>query len=544
MHRILICDSLETVGLDMLRRGGAELHLLKAEERPRLAELIADFDAVVVRSATKVTADLLRAGRRLKVVGRAGIGVDNVDVGTATELGILVVNAPTANLTSATEHSFAMMLALARKLAAADASMKRGEWDRKTFQGVELQGKTLGIVGYGRIGQGVGERARSFDMELLAYDPFLDPAVARNRGVELAELDPLLERSDVVTLHTPLTDQTRNLISAERLARMKPGALLINCARGGLVDEAALAAALEEGRLGGAALDVYAQEPPSSFDLARHPKVVATPHIGAQTFEAQERIAEETARMVLAALAGALPAGAVNLPFRPTSKGGESFLLLAERLSWLASRMLEGGLKDVHVDLWGIDEPLQAAVKVAALKGALAPFLGEGVNYVNAERMARDRAIAVHCSTHSEAADYPHLVRVRLTGSGGPGVSGEIELAGTFFSDRAPRVVSVGGYRLEFRPEGKLLLLRNLDVPGVVGKLGTALGRQKVNIADIHLARQEGGAWKAREDSDRRTAETPQALAVLVLDDEPPRALFEELAALEEVKWVRFVDMG
>ncbi len=531
MPRILICDSLETVGLDMLREAGADLHLLSAEERPRLAELIADCDAVVVRSATKVTAELLRAGRRLRVVGRAGIGVDNVDVATATELGILVVNAPTANLISATEHSFALLIALAKKLPAADASMKRGEWDRKTFQGVELQNKTLGIVGYGRIGQGVGERARSFDMKLLAYDPFLDPAAARNRGVELVDLDTLLARSDVVTLHTPLTEQTRGLLSAARLAQMKPGALLVNCARGGLVDEAALLAALEEGRLGGAGLDVYAQEPPLSFDLARHPRVVATPHIGAQTFEAQERIAEETARMVLAALDGALPAGAVNLPFRPASKGSEPFLMLAERLSRLASRLLDGGLKDVQVDLWGIDEPLQPAIKVAVVKGALEPFLGEGVNYVNAELLARDRAIAVHCATHSEAADYPHLVRVRLSGSGG-----EVDLAGTFFSDGAPRVVAVGGYRLEFRPEGRLLLLRNLDLPGVVGKLGMALGRRRINIADIHLARQERGARPPG-------GAIPQALAVLVLDDEPPRELLDELAGFEEAQWVKFVDM-
>jgi D-3-phosphoglycerate dehydrogenase len=321
MDRILIADPLEESGLAILRAAGAEVVVLQPADRPRLAALLPEFDALVVRSATKVTRALLEASPRLRVVGRAGIGVDNVDVDAATERGVMVVNAPTANLVSAAEHTFALLFALARNVPAADASMKRGEWDRKSFVGVELQGKTLGVVGFGRIGQRVAARARGFEMRVVACDPYLDPARAAQLEVELVPLDGLLAVADVVTLHAPLTEQSRNLLDAGRLAKLKPGALVVNCGRGGVLDEAALLAALEAGRIGGAALDVYEEEPTPSLALVRHPKVVATPHIGAQTREAQERIAHETARMVLAALAGETPEGAVNAPLQVAGKG-------------------------------------------------------------------------------------------------------------------------------------------------------------------------------------------------------------------------------
>ncbi len=319
MDRILIADPLEASGLEILRAGGAQVDMLRSEDRPRLIELLPAYDALVVRSATKVTRDVIVAGRRLRVIGRAGVGVDNVDVEAATEHGVLVVNAPTANLMSATEHTLALLLALARSLPAADASMKRGEWDRKSFVGIELNGKTLGVVGFGRIGRGVAARAQAFGMKVTAHDPFVDPSVAARLEVDLLPLDELLANADVVTLHTPLTRETRHLLDADRIGRMKPGALLINCGRGGLVDETVLLAALEEERLGGVALDVYEEEPPQQLDLVRHPRVVSTPHIGAQTREAQERIAHETAHMVLAALDGEVPAAAVNRPVARTA---------------------------------------------------------------------------------------------------------------------------------------------------------------------------------------------------------------------------------
>ncbi|HEX9943344.1 MAG TPA: phosphoglycerate dehydrogenase [Thermoanaerobaculia bacterium] len=520
-HRILLADTLDPAGLALFEAAGVEMHQLTAEERPRIKEILAGYDALVVRSSTQATADLLQAGKRLKVVGRAGIGVDNVDVAAATELGILVVNAPTANLMSATEHTFALLLSLARRVPEADASTKAGEWNRK-LTGVELQGKTLGIIGFGRIGQRVADRSRGFEMKIAAYDPFLDAAAARRMEVELLSLDELLARADVVTLHVPLTEQTRNLLNRENLAKMKKGALLVNCARGGVIDEEALLEALESGHLGGAALDVFAEEPPKDLRLVRHRKVVATPHLGAQTREAQERISLETAQMVLAALSGSLAVAAVNLPFRPTGGRVEPYMALGESLGRLACSILGSAPQRLQVDLWGLDESLRAPVSVAVLKGALTPFLGEAVNYVNAERIAEGRGIEVVRSTHSARGDYPQLVDVTLAGGGR-----SVELGGTLFGERDPRVVRFENYRLEFRPEGNLLVVENLDRPGVVGKVGTMLAEADVNIADIHLARRG-----------------QDAMAVLRLDQVPTPALLERLAGLPEVKSARRVLLG
>lgn len=521
MHRILLADSLDPAGLSIFEQAGVEIHQLTAEERPRLPEILADYDALVVRSATQVTADLLRAGRNLKVVGRAGIGVDNVDVAAATELGILVVNAPTANLMSATEHTFALLLSLARRVPEADASTKAGGWDRK-LTGVELQGKTLGVIGFGRIGQRVADRARGFEMKVVAYDPFLDAAAARRLEVDLLPLEELLRRADVVTLHVPMTEQTKNLIDRERLALMRKGALLINCARGGVVDEEALLEALESGHLGGAGLDVFAEEPPQDLRLVRHRKVVATPHLGAQTREAQERISLEAAQMVVEALSGSLAVAAVNLPFRAAGGRVEPFMALGEKLGRMAGSLLGTAPQRLQVDLWGLDDSLRAPVTVAVLKGVLTPFLGEGVNYVNAERIAEGRGIEVVRSTHSAPGDYPQLVCVDLEGGGR-----RIDLGGTLFGDRDPRVVRFEGYRLEFRPEGKLIVLENLDRPGVVGKVGTLLAEAEVNIADIHLSRRGD-----------------EALAVLRVDQEPTETLLRKLRGLPEVKSARRVILG
>ncbi len=523
MSRILVADPLHSAGLEILRQSGSEVHLLSTEERPRLQEMIGSFDALIVRSMTQVDADLLRQGKRLKVVGRAGIGVDNVDVATATELGILVVNAPTANLVSATEHTFALLLALARNVPAAHQSLLAGEWDRKRFIGTELEGKTLGLIGLGRIGQNVAYRAQAFGMKVLAFDPYLDASAARRLDVELAELEALLKRSDVVSVHTPLTDQTRGLLNAESLSKMKPGALLVNCARGGVVDEEAVLEALESGRLGGVALDVFAQEPPTESKLVHHPRVVVTPHIGAQTREAQERVATETARMVLGALEGSLELTAVNLPFSPTGGRARHFVALAEQLGSLCSSLLGSSVLEVKVELWGIDEGIRLPLTIAALKGALTPFLGEAVNFVNAEKVAAGRGIEVVRSVYHSSGEYPELVGVVVSGE-----KGSVEVAGTVFGEADPRVVRFEGYRLEFRAKGRLLVLRNSDVPGVVGTVGTLLGNAGINIAEIHLARKEGGG---------------DALAVLRLDQEPSEESVASLKALPEISEVRIVDL-
>ena len=524
MHRILIADPLHASGISLLRESGAEVHELSAEDKPRLAQLLPDYDALVVRSATKVTAELLAAGERLRVVGRAGIGVDNVDVKAATERGILVVNAPTANMMSATEHTFALMLALARRVAPADASIKSGLWDRKSFVGTELQGKTLGIVGFGRIGQRVAARARAFEMKVLAYDPYLDEEVARRQEVRLASLEDLLPQADVVTLHTPLTEGTRNLLDGERLKVLKAGALVVNCGRGGTLDEGALLAGLQSGHIAGAALDVFSEEPLTSFELVRHPNVVATPHIGAQTTEAQLRIARDTAEMLIKALEGSMAVTAVNLPFRSAGAQAELQLGLGERLGHLASALLDGKIRRVEVDFWGIEPTLHRPIGVAVLKGALAPAIGEGVNYVNAEHLAGGRGIGLARAEHQGTPDYSQLLQVRVEGP-----DGAVELAGTIFGARDARVVSYRGYQLEFRPEGRLMMLRNRDVPGVVGKLGTFLGGNGINIAHIHLARLRGKS---------------DAVAALRLDTLPSPELVEALLELPEVVEAKVVDLG
>ncbi|MCZ6507777.1 MAG: phosphoglycerate dehydrogenase [Acidobacteria bacterium] len=524
MYRVLLADPIEESGRRMFEEAGAEVYELGEDERERLPELLPDFDALVVRSRTKVTAELLRSGRRLKVVGRAGIGVDNVDIQAATELGILVVNAPTANMISATEHTFALLLALARNVAAANASVKAEQWNRKQFLGTELQGKTLGIVGFGRIGQAVAARALVFDMQVVAFDPFLDPAVAKRLGVDLMALDELLPLADFVTLHTPLTEQTRNLIDREHIALMKPGARLINCGRGGVVDEAALLEALESGHLAGAALDVFAEEPPADWSLVQHPRVVVTPHIGAQTREAQERVATDTVRMVLGALEGSLAVTAVNLPFGAPGQTDVKYLGLAQQLARLASSLLPGPLVSLQVDLWGIDQALHEPVTVAAIKGAFAPALGDAVNFVNAARVAQGRGVDVVHVAHQRPTGYAHLIGVTVRGE-----SSEVRLEGTLFSEDDPRVVGFGAYRLEFRPSGRLLVMQNRDVPGVVGRLGTLLGEAGVNIAEIHLAREPGG---------------DDAVAVLRLDQAPPNAVLDRIRALDEVHDVQLVDLG
>jgi D-3-phosphoglycerate dehydrogenase len=522
MNRIVVADALEASGLEILRAAGAELHVVTAAERPRLPELVANADALVVRSATKVTRALLEAAPKLRVVGRAGVGVDNVDVEAATERGVLVVNAPTANLMSATEHTLALMLALARSVPAADASMKRGEWDRKTFVGVELQGKTLGIVGLGRIGQRVAARARAFEMRLVAYDPFLDPAWASRMEVELLPLDDLLRTSDFVTLHTPFSRETKNLIDARRLALLKKDAFLVNVGRGGLIDEEALLAALDAGAFAGAGLDVFEEEPTPRHELTRHPRVIATPHIGAQTKEALERIAIETAKMLLAALGGEMPSAAVNLPFSAAGRKTEPWVRLGERLGRLASGLAGGAPRRVEVECHSADPSSAAPAAVAVLKGALAQALGDAVNLVNAGHLAGGRGIEVVRSVHPAAAGYETIVRVRISGA-----TASAELAGTVFGDDDIRVVEFAGSPLEFRPEGRLLVLENRDRPGVVGKIGAALGAAGVNIADIHLARRPSG----------------DALAVLRLDEIPGEAALRSLRALDVVSSVRFVNL-
>lgn len=524
-YRILVSDPMESIGLDMLRASGHEVVELGPDDKARLPELLGDFDALVVRSETKVTAELLAKGGRLKVVGRAGIGVDNVDVKAATQQGVLVVNAPTANLVSATEHTFTLMLALARNVAQADRDLKDGKWSRKKFVGTELQGKKLGVIGFGRIGQQVARRARAFDMEILAFDPFLDAEQIRRADALPFSLDELLEKADVITLHVPFTEETRNLLDRERLAKLQPHALLINCARGGVVDEDALLEALEAGRLAGAGLDVFAEEPLKDFRLVQHPKVVATPHLGAQTQEAQERISTQTAKMVVDALSGSLAISAVNLPFRSAGAAAEPFLHLAEKLGHVAGSLCpEGAIRRIEVVVAALDPGLRDSLQVAALRGVLRRSVGgEKVNYVNAQTIAREREIECRLAS-TTTSDYPNQITVTVVTDKGP-----LEVSGSLFHGGDERVVALDGYACEFRPKGHALIVRNHDVPGVVGRLGTLLGDARVNIAEIHLARRQSEG---------------RALAVIRLDEPLQPALLEKVRAIQEIVSAEPVDFG
>lgn len=523
--RVLVSDPLSDAGLERLAsEPDVAVVAPGSMDREALLEAVAEADALIVRSGTTVDAELLGRAGRLKVVGRAGVGLDNVDVDAATDRGILVMNTPGANATATAEHAWALLLALCRKIPAADASVRRGEWERKAFVGTQLKGKTLGVVGLGRVGRLVAHRGRGFGMTVLAHDPFLSAEAAEEIPVDLVDLDDLLARADVVTLHAPLTDETRGLVGADRIARMKPGALLVNAARGGLVDEAAVATALEEGRLGGAAFDVYGEEPPAGSPLLDRPDVVLTPHLGASTVEAQRDVSVQVVEQVVDALRQVDFRNAVNLPFVATAGLSEirPWLDLAERLGRLGGALARGRLEAVEVEARGPEAaPHAQPLSIAILRGILAPVVGDDdVNWVNAGRLAAERGIAVARSRRASGVDYANLVGCRLRTD-----AGEHAVAGTLFHTR-PRAVEIDGYHLDAPPEGDVLLVWNRDVPGVIGRVGTILGNAGVNIAEWRLGRSAPG-------------ET--ALAFINLDAAAPADVVESLRGIEGVREVRQV---
>jgi D-3-phosphoglycerate dehydrogenase / 2-oxoglutarate reductase len=522
--RILVTDTLAESGLEILR-AAAEMEL---DYRPGLAgnellEAVATADALITRSGTAVTRPLLEAAAKLRVVGRAGVGLDNVDVAAATERGVVVINAPTANIVSATEHTMSLLLAACRNIAAADASVRRGEWKRSKFMGIELYEKTIGIVGLGRIGSRVAARARSFSMDVLAYDPYIAHSAAEKAGAELVPLERLLAEADFITVHTPLNDETRGMIGREELAKTKRGVVVVNCARGGIYDDAALADALRDGRVAAAAFDVYEEEPPGAdHPLLSAPNVVLTPHIGANTLEAQDRVAVQTAEMVVEALRGSIFVSAVNLPFEGLPDPNAAPLIgLAEKVGHLAEQLLSGPVERANIELWGIDDEMMTLLEVAALKGLLSGRLSESVNFVNALTIAEQRGIAVGATVHASPLDYTNLITFR---AGGPG--GETCVSATLFSEKNQRIVSVNNFRVEFRPVGYVLYMINRDVPGVVGKVGTILGDRDINIAEYNLARAPQGGL---------------AMAVITIDSPLDADTLNFLRSLKEMQEVRLI---
>jgi len=492
--KLVVADDLPESALALLRsEAGWHVDARSGRLPAELAKDLADADGLLVRSATKVTADLLKAASRLRIIGRAGTGVDNIDVPAASARGVLVVNAPGANSISVAEHACALMLSLARSVPAADRAMKDGKWEKKRFLGTELRGKTLGIAGLGRIGQEVAERARAFGMRIVAHDPFISPEIADRLGVQLLSLDELCAAADYLTLHLPATPETKHLINAARLAKSKPGIRIINTARGELVDEAALAAAIRSGQVAAAALDVFEKEPPSDWALAQLPQVVATPHIAASTEEAQEQVGLDTAAAVRDFLRDGIVRNAVNFPsIHPEElQRLQPWIRLAESLAALVSQMGTARIQAIALRYYGALAESRAADVLAssAAAGVLRPILSAGVSIVNARAAARERGIDIVETRSTRSRHYTSLVSVKLHTS-----DGERWAEGTVFAPNNPRLVSVRGIEVEAPLAGTMLIIANDDQPGVIGEVGTILGTHGVNIANFALGRNETGA--------------------------------------------------
>ena len=526
--RILICDQLDEAAMDVFRRRKLEPKVRTGMSEAELIQEIPGYDAVIVRSATKITRPVIEAASELRVVGRAGIGVDNIDCDAATEHGVVVMNTPLGNATTTAELAITLMMSLARHIPRADRLVRSGKWSKKGLMGTELTGKTLGIIGFGRIGRIVADRGRGLGMKIVAYDPYLDAQGGGSiPGTELLSLDDLLLRSDFVSLHVPLTESTHNLISWERLARIKPGARLINASRGGVVDEEAVLDALAEGRLAGAAFDVLTQEPPGAdHPLLQRDDVIVTPHLGASSSEAQLRVATDMAEQIADFLLKGVAQNAVNAPTLPPESMAEiaPFLLLAEKLGSFLSQRIGGPLRKVEltvagsVSRFGIEH-----LRLAMLSGVLKHSLETGVNFVNAPRLAKERGVLVLESLEEEAFYSSGEITLRASQRAG----GEAqEICGAVFG-RQPRIVRVDGVSVDLPLRGPMLVTRHRDEPGVIGMLGTVLGKNGLNIRrmDLAPAKDDGGL----------------ASGFLTLYGEPERALVEEISAMDPIESVQLL---
>jgi D-3-phosphoglycerate dehydrogenase len=518
--RVLIADKLSPAAVDIFRARGVEADVKTGLSKDELLKIIDQYDGLAVRSATKADKDVIAAASNLKVIGRAGIGVDNVDIPAATAKGIVVMNTPFGNSITTAEHAIAMMFALARQLPAADVSTQAGKWEKNRFMGVELTAKTLGLIGAGNIGSIVADRALGLKMKVVAYDPFLSPERAAEIGVEKVELDELLARADLITLHTPLTDKTRNILSEENLRKTKKGVLIVNCARGGLVDEGALRKLLDEGHVGGAAFDVFVEEPAKENPLFGHENFIATPHLGASTLEAQENVALQVAEqmsdyLLTGAVTNALNSPSVTAEEAPKLK---PFVALAEKLGGFAGQMVDFGIKAIDIAYEGDVSKLNVKpLTAAALAGVLRPMLAE-INMVSAPAVAKERGITVSESRQDDSPVYDSLMRVTVTTE-----KGKRAFAGTVVGGAA-RIVEVKGMELDAAFSPAMLYVNNLDKPGFIGALGGLLGEGGINIATFNLGRVSAG---------------DDAIALVGVDQAPDEALLGKINALPHVKEAR-----
>ena len=525
--RILVLEGITERGAEILRSEGWTLDMEKALPPAELVKKVAPYHAILVRSGSQMTAEVIDAAKSLKVIGRAGVGVDNVDLQAATRRGVLVMNSPGGNTVSTAELAVALMLGLSRNLAPADASMKTGTWDRKTFAGVELFGKRLGVVGFGRVGREVAARGRAFGMEVQAFDPFVAPAMAEKAHVTLRSLDELLQTSDYISLHTTLTPETKHLIGKDSLAKVKAGVRIVNAARGELIDDEALLAALDSGRVAGAALDVHAQEPPKDWRLAKHPKVLALPHLGASTKEAQERVGTDIAQQVRDYLKGGVIQSAVNF----YSLAGDLYdkvrpaMDLAERLGLFVGQACKGSIERLELGVYGdLREIDVKPILAAAVTGVLRPQMAEGLTLVNALEVAKERKIEILESTSTATVSFANLVALRLKTS-----EEELQVAGTVFGGGHLRLVDVDSVEVDTIPQGNVLVVRNDDTPGIVGKVGTLLGSHGVNIARMGLGRKPGSG---------------RAIMLIEVDGEVQGAVIDELARVPGIREARFLRLG
>ena len=519
--RVLISDALSPAAVQIFKDRGVEVDFQPnlGKDKEKLAAAIDGFDGLAIRSATKVTAKLLEQAKGLKVIGRAGIGVDNVDIPAATARGIIVMNTPFGNSITTAEHAITLMLSLARQIPEADTSTRAGKWEKNKFLGVEIFAKTLGIIGCGNIGSIVADRAIGLKMKVIAYDPFLSAERALDLGVEKVELDELWQRADFITLHTPLTEKTRNIINAETLAQMKRGVRLINCARGELVDEAALVAALKAGHVAGAAVDVFPEEPPpADSPLFGLPNVVCTPHLGASTVEAQENVALQVADQMSEYLLRGAISNAVNFPSISAEEAPKlkPFVALAEKLGSFAGQLTETGLQRVQITYEGVVAQMNTrALTSAAMAGLLRPML-QNVNVVSAAIVAKERGIVVEETRREAAGDYESLITVTVTTD-----RQSRHVSGTVFADGRPRIVNIKGIRMDAEFGSSMIYITNHDKPGFIGKFSSTLGDAGINIATFHVGREAAGG---------------SAIALIEIDGELPAEVLAKVSALPQVQ--------
>lgn len=527
MFKILICDKLAEQGIDIFRSDADCTVDIKLGLSPtELKKIVGEYDALVVRSETQITADIIAEAKNVKVIGRAGVGLDNVDIPAATRAGIIVMNTPDGNTISAAEHTMALILSMARNIPQARESLRAKKWERSKFTGIELLGKTLGIIGLGRIGSEVAKRAASFGMHLISYDPYASPERARELNVELCDLNTLLGRSDIITVHVPITADTSKLIGDEEIALCKDGVRLVNVARGGIYDETALTNALRNGKVAAAALDVFSTEPPLDNPLLEFPNVIATPHLGASTEEAQINVAIVVAKQIVDALHGRTIFNAVNVPAIDAEqwKYLHPFYNLCKKLATFLSQVSHERIKAIHITYSGdVAHQKTQALTLVVLQNLLSPYYQENVNYVNAPVLAKERGIEVTESTTEHFGNYTNtiFIQVDLEGS-------SHSIRGTVLTDGSVRIVEIDSYRVDISAEGMLLMFFNPDIPGILGKVSTILGNAKVNIAGLANGRVETGSL---------------AVTVINLDSDVPPDALQEISGIEGLSTVRLIKL-